>query len=95
MPKPETLLRGRIIKRLRQERPGFWVVLHGSAMQKAGMPDILGCYKGRYVGLEVKTPDNKAGATQKQAYTLEEITRAGGIAGVISSVEQALDLVPA
>lgn len=95
-PKQETLLRDRIIKRLRQERPGFWVVIHGSAMQQRGLPDILGCYNGRYVGFEVKVPgEETSGLATAQRHTLEAITRAGGVAGVIASPEEALELLPA
>lgn len=90
--KPETALRTRIVKALRQEG-GFWEVIHGSAYQRAGLPDIIGCLDGRYYGLEVKVPGREAAVTPRQARTLEEITRAGGVAGVISSVDQALHLV--
>ena len=92
--KPESLLRSRIVKRLR-EHGGFWRVIHGSAMQTAGIPDIVGCWQGRYVGLEVKTPENRSGATPLQAHTLDQITRAGGIAGVITSYEEAEALLDA
>lgn len=93
MPKPETLLRSRIKAALERERPGFWLVVHGSAMQQAGVPDLVGCYMGRFCGLEVKMPGK--GTTTLQAHTLGMILAAGGIAGVVTSVEEALRLVPA
>jgi penicillin-binding protein-related factor A (putative recombinase) len=63
-------------------------------MQAAGRPDIEGCYKGRYVGFEVKTPENSGGVTSLQAHTLKVIARAGGVSGVITSPEEALELLP-
>lgn len=91
--KTETLLRTRIIKRLQKERPGFWMVVHGSAMQQAGVPDLIGCYRGRFVGLEVKVPGEEPDPLQ--SHRLNQIIRAGGIAGVIESPDDALRLVPA
>lgn len=93
MPKPESLLRSRIKAALERERPGKWLVTHGSAMQEAGIPDLVGCYRGRFCGLEVKMPGK--GTTTLQRHTLDAILAAGGIAGVVTSVEEALDLVPA
>lgn len=93
MPKPETYLRSRIKRALERERPGFWVVIHGSAMQQAGLPDLVGVYQGRFCGLEVKVPGQKP--TTIQRHTLDAILLAGGIAGVVTSVEEALCLVPA
>lgn len=93
MTKPETYLRTRIKAALHAKRPGFWMVVHGSAMQRAGVPDIIGCYKGQFCALEVKLPGE--GPTRLQRHTLEEIARAGGIAVAVTSVEEALDLIPA
>jgi len=91
MKKPETFLRDRILRALRAERPGFWFVTHGSPLQMSGLPDIVGCWNGRFVGLEVKVPGQKP--TDLQAHRLREITSAGGIAGVVTSPEEALRLL--
>lgn len=91
--KPETLLRNRIKKRLLEERPGFWQVIHGSAVQARGLPDIVGCWKGRYVGLEVKVPGKELEPIQ--AHRIKQILRAGGIAGGITSYEEAEALLDA
>lgn len=91
--KPETNLRSRIKETLERERPGFWVIIHGSAMQQAGLPDIIGVYKGRFVGVEVKVPGEQA--RPLQAHTHRKINAAGGIAGSVISVDEALVLVPA
>lgn len=67
---------------------GFYVVKVVSAT-KAGVPDILACCNGLFVGIEVKTPRTLHTVSSLQAYNLESIIKAGGIAFVASSVEDA------
>ena len=63
-------------------------------MQEKGIPDILGCHKGRFIGLEVKRPGKDyREPTMYQKKRLREIRLSGGIAGVVTSVEEAIDLV--
>jgi Holliday junction resolvase len=82
----EAPLRRKITKYL--ERRGAYVCHpHGSAINAKGTPDLLVCYKGRFLGLEVKRPGKNA--TELQAHTLGEITEAGGVSSVITSVEEA------
>lgn len=64
----------------------FWKE-HGGQFGTAGIPDIIACIKGRFVALEVKTAEGKL--TLLQAITLKQIQRAGGIAAVVRSVEEA------
>lgn len=64
----------------------------GNASQ-SGRPDITGCYQGRMLKLELKVPDHKNTATQKQLLELSRWRRAGAIVGVcysISIVEDAI-----
>jgi hypothetical protein len=84
----EAPLRKKILKRLREEG-GFWYHPAGNPMTMAGIPDLIGCYKGRFVGLEVKRPGKPL--TQLQAHTLKRIKAAGGVAAVVHSVEEALE----
>jgi len=77
----------KILVRLRA-RGGFWIKVHGSPFQIAGIPDILGCYRGRFIAFEVKR-DASGKATLLQLYTIKKITQAGGFARVIFTVEQA------
>ena len=66
---------------------GFWVKIHGSPMQIAGVPDIIGCYRGRFISFEVKRPGKNP--TKLQAFMMKRIIAAGGIATTIRSVEEA------
>ena len=62
----------------------FWKE-HGSPYGTSSVPDIICCYKGRFLGLEAKLPGGRLTALQKQA--LEKINRAGGIARRVESVD--------
>lgn len=75
------------IKRKLVQR-GAWLV-KSTGVSLVGCPDLLCCYKGRFVALEVKREGNgKYGATTKQLFELDRIRRAGGIAEVVWSFEQ-------
>ena len=60
---------------------------HGGMYGTAGIPDIIACMGGRFVALEVKQPGGKP--TRLQEITLGKIREAGGIAAVVTSVEEA------
>ena len=62
----------------------FWKE-HGSPYGTSGVPDIICCYKGRFLGLEAKLPGGRLTPLQMRA--LEKINRAGGIARRVESVE--------
>ena len=55
------------------------------ACSKAGIPDIVACYKSTFIGIEVKTPE---GVTSKlQEVNLHQIRVAGGVAFIARSVQ--------
>ena len=80
----EKAIQADIVKYLRAS--GAWVFkVHGSALQQAGVPDLVGCLPdGKMCGLEVKRPGKKL--TAIQAHIIEQIKAAGGIAGRVESV---------
>ncbi len=47
---------------------------------KAGVPDVLACINGKFVGIECKTPKTKSNVSDLQKYNLDKISKAGGIA---------------
>ena len=63
----------------------FWKE-HGGPYGTSGVPDIICCYKGRFLGLEVKLPDGRLTELQRRA--IQKINDAGGIACRVESVEQ-------
>lgn len=73
---------------------GAWTV-KTIQCNKAGVPDILCCYKGRFVALEVKR-DNYAKineTSELQQRTIKQIIAAGGVAGVVTCVTEVKELL--
>ena len=64
---------------------------HGGPYGTAGIPDIICCYRGRFLGLEVKQPGGKL--TKLQEITLERIRAAGGSAHMVTSVAEVRDII--
>ncbi len=53
---------------------------------RAGAPDRLVCYEGRFIGLELKSDTGRPSELQK--VNLERIRRAGGEAFVVRSLDE-------
>lgn len=75
------------IKNYLQTKPNlfFWKE-HGGQFGTAGIPDIIVCYKGRFIAFECKVPGRNPTLLQK--ITINKIDRAKGIAKVVTSVDQ-------
>lgn len=69
-------------------RNGFWYFMPAAnGFGKVGVPDIIACYAGRFIAIEVKAPGKENNLTENQKRRIEEINAAGGIAFVASRVE--------
>lgn len=68
------------------EQQGCYVV-KVIAANRAGVPDLLVCYKGKFIGVEVKTPKTQNNISKLQEYNLEKIQRSQGISLVATCVE--------
>ena len=55
------------------------------------MPDIIICYKGRFIGMECKLPGGRLTELQKRA--IIKINLAGGIARRVESVADAQAII--
>lgn len=89
MAQAESKLSRRIMTELRANG-AFVFKVWGSEHMMAGLPDLIGCYEGRFFGLEVKMPDNRDGTSVRQRYVIGLIQKAGGIAEVVCSPGEAL-----
>ncbi len=89
---PESRIVKNILKAIRGEG-GWWFKTHGSPYQMAGLPDILGCHKGRFIAFEVKVPGKELDTSPRQEWTIKRIRDAGGVAAVVSSVSSALGVI--
>ena len=68
------------------EELGAYVVKVVSAT-KAGVPDLLVCYEGKFIAIEVKTPETRNNVSALQSYNLSKIENASGYSLVAWSVE--------
>lgn len=78
-----------------RDRGGYAENIWGGGFQSAGIPDILACYKGVFLGIEVKVGKNKPSALQQAKVNL--INQSGGLAVVTwdstEQVEAMLDFI--
>lgn len=65
-------------------------VIKTIATNRAGVPDIIACYGGKYIAIEVKLP--KGVVSRLQDAHLQQIKEAGGVAIVARSVEDVEEL---
>lgn len=87
MTQPEGRLSRRILQALRA-RGAFAFKVHGGPTMMAGLPDIVGVYRGYSIWLEVKMPGEEPTPIQRQR--IQQIRKAGGDAFVVYSVEDAV-----
>lgn len=67
------------VKKFLKEQ-GAWFIKYwgGAAFTKSGIPDILACCNGKFIGIEVKAKNGKP--SELQLYNLKKIDEAGGFA---------------
>ena len=74
----------------------FCFKAHGNEFMMAGLPDIICCADGLFVGLETKKPEarNKEDAhVRNQKRVQAKIRAAGGCSQPVTSVEEAIEVV--
>lgn len=62
-------------------RIGWYVKVWGGGFQKAGVPDILACIRGRFVAIEVKASNGRPSALQ--ILNCENIQASGGLSWIL------------
>lgn len=88
MTTPEGRIQQAIQKRL-GELKVFTFKVHGSALMASGLPDLICCVDGAFLGIEVKTPQTKTNVSMKQSYMHDKIRDAQGVVVVCCSVRDA------
>jgi hypothetical protein len=89
---PESRLQQRIRKALEREFGGWWVKIWAGPFSISGIPDIIGCIKGLFIALEVKTATGKLSPIQIKTIN-DIITKGGGVAAVVTTPDQACEIV--
>lgn len=92
MSQPEARLQRKIQDRLRVEGY-FCFKVHGSEFMMAGLPDLIVCAEGLFVGLEVKLPSTRGNVSPRQALVHTQIQHAGGVAVVVCSPDEAIKAI--
>ena len=90
---PEAKVKKVVVKQLRNLGAYYFYPVT-SGYGRSGVPDLVGCYKGKFFGIECKAGKNVP--TDLQRINLEDIDKQGGIALVINeknmhSVQDILD----
>lgn len=91
MSQGESRLSRAIMADLRAIPGTFCFKVHGGPTMMAGLPDIIGCHRGAFFGLETKMPDNGNEPSAIQRRVHGHIRAAGGALYVPHSVSEALD----
>jgi Holliday junction resolvase len=78
---PEKKVKAKVVKHLKELGAYYFYPVTGG-YGSSGVPDIVGCYRGTFFGIECKAGNNKPTALQEK--NLADITRAGGIALVVN-----------
>ncbi len=73
----------------------WWFVPVSNGMGMHGIPDIIVCYKGLFIGLETKAPGKEKNVTPLQRMQLDKINHAHGYGRVVSSVAEVRQLIAA
>jgi len=71
----------------------FYWKEHGGMYGTAGIPDIIVCYRGKFIAFEAKVGKNKP--TVLQEVTIRKILKAGGYATVVRTVEEVKQIIEA
>lgn len=60
---------------------------------KAGVPDLLACVEGKFIGIEVKRLESKNNVSKLQSYNLDKIEDAYGLSMVAWNTEMVEDFI--
>ena len=81
MATPESRVKRVVVNQLKQLKAYYFFPATGG-YGRSGVPDIIGCWKGMFFGIECKAGKNKPTALQDK--NLRDISDAGGLALVVN-----------
>lgn len=91
---PEKKVKQKVVKLLKS-RGCYWFYPVASGFGSAGVPDIVCCYRGKFIGVECKAPEAGNRVTALQQKNLTDIQNCGGygivVSGDLSELERILD----
>lgn len=78
---PEAKVKKKVVAVLKQHDAYFFYPVTGG-YGRSGVPDIIACHDGRFIGIECKAGTNKP--TPLQEKNLKDIQAAGGVSLVVN-----------
>ena len=78
---PESKVKKKVVAVLKQHKAYYFYPVTGG-YGRSGVPDVIACHDGRFIGIECKAGSNKP--TPLQEKNLSDIQAAGGVALVIN-----------
>ena len=87
----EKTITNQILKYLKTEPECFAFKEHGGLYGVSGLPDIICCYKWKFMAFEVKTEKGKL--SKLQEITIKRINEAGGMAVKVTSLQEVKDVL--
>lgn len=79
------------IKKYLRTKGAYVEKIWGGGFQSTGIPDLICCYKGQFIGIEVKVDKNKP--SDIQLAKLSMINDAGGIGVCVWSLEEVIKII--
>ena len=76
------------IKNYLKSKGAYCEKIFGGGFQASGIPDILCCYKGLFIAIEVKSPTGKGRASDVQKLKIKAIRDSGGLAFITDNFEE-------
>ena len=88
----EAIIQYKIMSYLRKDfKEGLWFKIPQGAYSMIGISDILGCFYGHFVALEVKRSGKKL--TKLQGWFQKSVQENGGTAETVCSVEETKEVL--
>lgn len=81
------------VKELLDDVECYWFMPVTGGYSSSGVPDIVACVNGQFVGIETKSVHSSHGVTRLQELNLNKIKKSNGVALVITE-ENIEDLQP-
>lgn len=81
---PEKKVKKKVVDILKRYNAYYFYPVTGG-YGASGVPDIVACVNGRFIGMEVKADAKKRGPTALQQKNLDAINATGGIGVVIDA----------
>lgn len=95
MATPEGKVKAKIKSYLKTVPDCWFYMPVQNGMGVVGIPDIVACIQGRFVGIETKAPGKENNVTANQRANLDAITASGGVAFVSSDLDTVISQLKA